>query len=106
MNRFWVFSALGTLSLAASGGDSPRATPEMIRPRAEGVYNVAQFDSFVFSVRQIGSIAGYEVAELGHPALTTSLGKQMATDGRFIWFLEASEDREVRINPDTLAATR
>jgi virginiamycin B lyase len=88
---------------------SPQAFVQnsLIRPGREGRYPLTRVDVVRPHITQIGTLAGYEISELHHDVIGTSLGKQMATDSRGgIWYLESRADRLVRIDPADFTMTR
>lgn len=115
-----VLTLLGGLSATSTGlaqvdqrRDVPGAngTPatgalNLIRPGQEGRFPVAKVATVTGVARPIGSIAGYDVAEINSPVDVSGMGKSMAVDRKgYVWYVETREDKEVRVDPRTLEMT-
>lgn len=89
--------------LAQAPIGAPIIEANFIRPGQEGTFKVHQGTPRRAEPRAVGRLGGRELVEISTPVAVSSMGKFVAEDpAGYIWYLETREDKEVRIDPETL----
>lgn len=99
-----LFLFLGSLAPVVSVcQDIPN---DFILYRQSGEFKVNRGQTFHPAPVAIGAIAGRQVVELKSPVATSNMGKVLTVDQRgYVWYLETTEDKEIRIDPRTFEMT-
>ena len=107
--RSLVFTGLGAAIMFFTGLPQScfaQALQDHIRYRQIGSFKVIKGRTQRAIPSAIGKISGREVIEISSPVPKSNMGKVLTADNNgYIWFLESSEDKEIRIDPKTMEIT-